>query len=549
MNLKKVFKATLPFSIASYFLFFSVNAAEISPESKITRVTVYPDSALVSRTATLDLEAGEFKIIFSDIVPAIDENSLRVQAEGAAGVKLFGAQLKREQVVEDPSEKVDYLQKLIEEVSDEIKIWQNKKEVLLEKKSFLDSIKLFSGGQIPKDLVTKTPSPRELSELLEFLEVSLKEVYSLKFEADLKIRELARKREVLQRELRQIAGPRRKVKRSIVVDLKVLTPGVLNLDVTYLVRGASWRPIYDARANFEKSEVEFISYAIIKQATGEDWPDVEISLSTARPVLDARMPYIAPWILQERKAPIAHQPRRDMLRAKQYMAFESADLKEEVYDYAQVKETGIAVDYKLTRKATIKSDGSDHKLPVSVQTLKADFEYAAYPRVSTHAYLGSRVTNRKDLQLLAGRVNIFLEGAFVGSSSIDNIAPGEEFDLYLGIDENVKIKREMVEKKTDDTWIAGIPSRTKRNTFRYKLSVENYKSDKINIKLFEAMPVSQQDRLRVRISDVTQEASQKDWQDRAGIWLWEFKLKPREKKEIFYSFTIEHPRDMEIEGL
>jgi hypothetical protein len=34
-----------------------------------------------------------------------------------------------------------------------------------------------------------------------------------------------------------------------------------------------------------------------------------------------------------------------------------------------------------------------------------------------------------------------------------------------------------------------------------------------------------------------------------GIRVREFNLKPEEKKEIFYNYIIEHPRDMEIEGL
>jgi len=146
-------------------------------------------------------------------------------------------------------------------------------------------------------------------------------------------------------------------------------------------------------------------------------------------------------------------------------------------------------------------------------------------------------------------LNIFLEGDFVGTSHIDNIAPGEEFDLYLGIDENVKVKRELIEKKIDKTLIAGIPTRTKKTTFRYKLTVENYKSKKIKVKLFEAIPVSQDDRIKIKISEISLEPTKEDWEDRKGIWLWELELESQQKQEIFYTFTVEHPRDMLIEGL
>jgi hypothetical protein len=47
--------------------------------------------------------------------------------------------------------------------------------------------------------------------------------------------------------------------------------------------------------------------------------------------------------------------------------------------------------------------------------------------------------------------------------------------------------------------------------------VENYKSRRIEVKLFEAMPVSQDERIKVKISQVSQEPNQKDWKDRKGI--------------------------------
>ncbi|MCD6521940.1 mucoidy inhibitor MuiA family protein [Candidatus Calescamantes bacterium] len=530
-----------------------MESAEIKVESRISKVTVYPASALINRTASLKLKRGEYEIVFADIVPEVDENSLRVYASGEAEVKLFGAQLRKEYLEEVPAEKIKRLQEEIQNLEDEVKATENFKKLLLEEKNFLDSIRLFSHHQIPQDLVTKMPSPEDLEKILKFLDAKLKENYSRLMEAEFSIREKKKKIDVLKRQLNQIRGPVRKLKRSIVVELQVLKGGNLDLSVSYMVRGASWRPIYDARASFEKNEVELVFYGIVKQTTGEDWEDVEIILSTAKPVIGGRMPYVSPWFLRPYQ-PIARIKGLKM-EAPMYQrrAFEEeirpGEGRRPEVEYARVEEKGIAVVYKLARKATVKSDGSEHKLPVSSQILKAKFEYSTYPRLSPFAYLGTRVTNSSKLQLLAGRVNIFLEGDFVGSSSIDNIAPGEEFDLYLGVDENVKVKRECLEKRVDETLIAGIPSRTKRITLKYKVSVENYKSKTINVRLFEAMPVSQDERIKVKIKDVSLQPDEKDWKDRKGVWLWKLKLEPKAKQEIFYTLLIEHPRDMQVEGL
>ena len=537
------------------FIGANVYAAEVEVNSEISEICVYTDSALINRVTHLELDKGTYTAIFSNIIPEVDENSLRVSAEGTAVIRLFGAQVRREYLEEVPSERIKQLKEEIQRLEDEITRMQNLKSILMEKKKFLNSITLFSSEQIPQDLITRMPQISDLENILNFLDTELKENYSQVLYCELEIRDLKNKVDTLKRELSQISGVQRKLKRSIIVELEVLKEGTTDLKVSYLVRGAYWNPIYDARANFEKSEVELVSYGVIKQITGEDWLEVDCSLSTAKPRIGGRMPYVASWFLR----PYQPEVLEDKISAVPKPAYQTEAFKKEAgaleeraeseMRYATAEEKGIAIIYKLPSKVSVKSDKSEHKFSVSSQILSAEFEYSSYPRVSPFAYLGSRVTNSKGLQLLSGRVNIFLEGDFVGFSGIGNIAPSEEFDLYLGIDENVKVKRELLEKKVDETLIAGIPSRTKKTTFKYKFTVENYKSKKIKVKLFEAIPVSEDDRIKIKIDEISLKPDKEDWEDRKGIWLWELELEPEQKKEIFYTFTVEHPRDMLIEGL
>jgi len=566
IRLWSILVAILLFLSASVYSF----ASELTVDSRITEVTVYPDSALITRVANVKIAAGEHELIFSDIIPEVDENTLRVSGKGNCEFKLFGAQLKREYLEETPVEKVKELQDQLKKYEDQIRSVQDLKNVYLEEKNFLDSIRMFSRDQIPKDLVTKMPQTADLDNVYKFLDVRLKEHYSLVMENDLKIRELHEKTDVLRRQLSEVSGPSKKLQRSILVNIEVIKAGNVDIVLSYLVRGASWQPVYDARASFENNQVELVSYGIIRQVTGEDWLDVDMSLSTAKPAIGGNLPYVSPWILRpfqpqawrDEKAKFAEKRVVDHLtsQTEAYYNLEALNQPFEGNDkkdlaslakreiFAKAEEKGVAVVYKLPRKASVKTDGSEHKLPVSSQILQAKFKYSTYPRLSSFAYLGSRVSNAKELQLLGGRVNIFLEGDFVGASSITNIAPGEEFDLYLGVDENVKVKREQVSKKVDDVLIAGIPSPNRKTTLKYKTTLENYKNKKIEVLFFEAIPVSEDERIKVKTSDISLQPAEKDWKDRKGIWRWEMELNPKEKKEMFYTFVIEHPRDMQIEG-
>lgn len=549
--------------LAAIFSSFTYSIAQdIQAESKITKVSVYLASAMITRSAELKLSPGMQKIVFSGIVPEIDENSLRVSGKGSAEVKILGAEVKKEFLKDLPQEKAKKLQDEIQSLRDEKRKVEDLRRILADEKAFLDSVRLFSAGQIPKDIITKMPLASELENVLKFMDTKLRDNYSQVMVAELKMREIDKKIDVLNRELSQFVGPLSKVKRSIVAEIEVLKPGNLNLDVSYIASGASWYPIYDARADFDKSKTELISYAAVKQNTGEDWEDVSLTLSTAKINISGKMPEINPWSLRPYEPRILHEEKSSRLmrqKAVESMALDRVDADYlgvaesgaivAVNQYAQAKEKGVSVTYNITRPATIKSDGQDFRFPISSQNLDSLFKYSSYPRYSLYAYLFSRVTNSKDLQLIGGRVSAFLDGDFVGVSAIENTGPQEEFDLYLGVDENVKIKREEVEKKVDDVLIAGITSSTKKTSFKYKISVENYKNKKIKVEIFEAMPVSQNDRIKVTLGNVNIQPVQKDWKDKKGVWKWEFELEPKAKQEIVYTYIIEHPREMQVEGI
>lgn len=538
----------------------SASASEAVVASKITKVTVYPDAALVTRRGTVTVNAGAQRVLFEGIVPEIDENSIRVSAQSGAAVKLFGAQILRMAQTEVPAADVQKLRDRLQELRDLKRRLNDQKSALSQVRRFIDSFQFYSQNQLPKDLATKMPDPAELDGICKFIDGKLKENYSGVMELDMKIRDADENIIVLEQELGKISGPVEAETKVISVELEAAQAGPVDISVSYLVRGgASWEPVYDARASFDKAEIELVCYGMVMQNTGEDWAGVELTLSTANPSVGGNLPYVSPWILRPAQSVMAMHMKRKAAVSRdallQENAFESGDemlvgssaVPAEV-SYAQAQERGTVIVYTIDRRITVKADGNQHKLPVFADTLKAAYEYSTYPRAVNLAYLGSRVTNSDAHQILPGEVSIFLDGEFVGVSSLPMIAPSEQFDIYLGADENVKVARRLVAKKVDET-IFGIPASNKVTFFSYKITVENYKSRPVSVKLFESMPVSENDKIRVKIGKVSAEPAAKDWESRKGVWLWDMSLQPKEKKEVSYSFTVEHPREMSLEGL
>src|SRR5262249_48389906 len=65
-------------------------------------------------------------------------------------------------------------------------------------------------------------------------------------------------------------------------------PGKVLLN--YLVDSATWKPQYKFRAAKDKDPVQVEYLAAVLQQTGEEWGNVDVTLSTAQPLLNAAPP-------------------------------------------------------------------------------------------------------------------------------------------------------------------------------------------------------------------------------------------------------------------
>lgn len=543
----------------------SLSADTIKSSSRVTQVTVYPGAALVTRQATLDITAGDHTILIEDIVPFIDENTLTVKGNGTAQVKIFGASVKTEHLTQVADDRVKTLQAQIEVVDDQLLIEKSKQDTLKKQKEYLESVRFFAAAQIPKDLVTKTPVVSDLEQLGVYLNKGFTDLALQTEDLRVKLRSLERQKDALTRQLHELNSSASLNKRSIAVDVQGIRPGQLTLAVSYLVNQVNWSPLYDARVDFIKAQTELNLFALVSQSSGEDWIDVSLTISTSRPSLGGVMPELSSWHLR----PWQPQPT---MRAKGYrlkqkddgfvgsamnemkkeadMMLASAPMEDAQMAYAQVEEKGTAAVFKITKPVSVKSDGTLQRIPVSSLNLPVMFEYATTPKLAPYAYLRSEVENNQPAILLPGRINVFLDGDYVGVSVIAKaIGQKEKFDLYLGADEGVSVKRELIEQKSDDVLFGGIPSPNKTDRYSFKLAFANYKSKVIKINVFDHIPVSQDEKIKVKDVKYSLDPSSKDFMDRKGVLLWTLNLNPQEKKEITYTYAVERPRGMNIEGL
>lgn len=408
-------------------------------KSGITAVTVYSDRALVTRTASEKLPAGEHRLMFDNLPMGLDPGSIQVNGTGKAVLSDVKTNTERYAETPDKDRKA-----LVDEKSmfeDQIAGFDIKIKEVQNEKSFLKNITKKLTG-----VTEKAPSgeldPDKWVKMVDFYRSR-----NITLDKEVRDTEIARRgvKARLNKVIRQIAdigSSEQKTKYQVEVLVRLKQAGELSLSLSYVVHGPNWRPLYDRRVSTQEKKMNLTYNAVIRQNTSESWDNVAVALSTAQPGIGGKQPELSPWyvnfyeprIIAAKKAVgrAAPAPAPQMmatadsgapLQAEESMA--PAPMMEK--PIAGVRANATSVIFEISGRNTIASDNLPHKVTVFIQDFPAEFRYSTVPKLSSHAYLKTKVTNASDFPLLPGDTNIFLDSNFVANASLNQVAPGEEF--------------------------------------------------------------------------------------------------------------------------
>jgi uncharacterized protein (TIGR02231 family) len=213
---------------------------------------------------------------------------------------------------------------------------------------------------------------------------------------------------------------------------------------------------------------------------------------------------------------------------------------------AVVDTAGPSVTYRLPRPATVPSDWQPHKVPVTSARLKAELAYEATPKLAPHAFLRAKVTNTSEALYLPGEVSVFLDGTFVATSSLKQIAPGEAFDLYLGVDDRVKVERKTLKEHVEVSLLPGLRGKTKSTDYEFLTLIENFTGRRISVTVFDQVPVSDREEIVVESVKLSPPEVEKD-PEKPGVFHWTLTLTSNQKQELGVSYRVKHPVEMQIQ--
>ncbi|MSU50796.1 MAG: mucoidy inhibitor MuiA family protein [Opitutus sp.] len=540
-------------------------AAPLTARSNITAVTVYTDRAVVTRTATLDLTAtGGAEVTFEKLPANLLDQSLQVAGRGTAQVTILDVTARAAFVDFTPNDRVKTLEDELRALAKQRRVLDDRANVLKLQDGTLGRLEAATTAAPIKDGAQRL-TIEESTKLLTFLDEQRGKLALEHQSLATQLEDIAAKTEAVQRQLNQLRGAGGRSYKTVTVRLDATTTGTFDLALSYTVPGASWTPSYDARVNSNEKTIALAYLGIVRQNTGEDWKDVALTLSTARPSLGGATPEQRPWVVDlfaPRPVPMAagntqieafqvttsavgRRPNAPTARgaAMKADAADTAQLADAQVAQATIESAATSASFKVSSPASVPSDNSPQKIPVTTIALAAVPEYLTTPKLQPAAFLTAKVVNSSEFTLLAGAMNVFLDGTFVATSALRTVMPDEKFDLALGADEGISVKHKRVKRFTEDT---GLTNSGKRIIYEYLLTIQNNKKIAARVIVTDQLPVSRNEKIVVKqLAPDAKEVKPTP----EGVLKWTLELKPAEKRELTLKFSIDHPNDVQVAGL
>jgi len=533
---------------------------KIQAASSIASVTIYPDRATVVREANLRPGLGPQSVVFSGLPTTLVPNSLRASGSGTAAVKILGLEVANEFLESALLPEIKKLEAEIEALDGDMAKTKSALEVLGTQEKFLNSIQSTTAVRASEEVAQGKPDVLSWEKVYDFLGTKLTAVKQAQLDRQKILAEQQAKREALKKKLDSIKPQRSQEARKVTVLIEASQVGDFKLSLAYTVKNAGWAPLYTLRALPDTNEIELALTGLIQQRSGENWENVRAQLSTASPSVESRPGDLKPWTLDIYvPRPVARRAAKDReeeavegavaggvpggVLASVVREMAPAAPREAELDTAAVLESGIHLNFDIKRAVSIPSDGAPHKVPIDSQKLKAEFDYAAVPKLKEAVFMRGSLKNTLAYPLLPGSADLFIVQDFVGAAQIPYVAANDEAKMYFGEDGQIKVKYEQVKREKVNPGFLG---KNEKLRLVYKITVQNLRKNPAEVELLDQLPVSQNDKIEVK--DITIQPAQAKKDDQ-GILTWKLTLAPQEKKEITIDFIIEYPKDARIIGI
>jgi uncharacterized protein (TIGR02231 family) len=208
---------------------------------------------------------------------------------------------------------------------------------------------------------------------------------------------------------------------------------------------------------------------------------------------------------------------------------------------ATVEQGITAATYTPPRPVAVPADGAAHRATIATLDLGTELDYVTAPVRSTDVHLRATAVNSSIHTVPAGRAAVFHEADFVGSTALPLWAPGEEVELALGLDDRIRVERELVRRTATKATLGS----TRRREVEYETKIENHTPRAARITVLDQLPVARDHEIAVK--PITAEPQPAETTD-LGIITWKLDLPAGAQTTLKLAFRVETAKSVDLTG-
>jgi hypothetical protein len=564
--------------------------------SRVTAVTIYQNSALVTREVDVPEGVGATELVVTPLPPQTVDSSL--YSEGSDSLRVLTTRYRMRPIQEDTREDVRKKEAELKELQLAALKLQSDINVIQQNLQMLTKLEGFTSASLQQQTEKGALNSEAIMALAKYVMENRATKSQTLVGLQDQLRTNQEQTQFVQRQLQELAAGSSKTERDavIIVDKKDAAAGKIRLN--YLVNNASWKPQYKFRASPDNAKPVRLEYlAAIVQQSGEDWKDADIILSTAEPMLNSAPPDLRTLevaaISRSAGKPVAGNPdisanldalskpveqvqveagklRRqaqkdlnardnrdnaiinwnkaaDLEQGCELLALKIEDVRRGGRMAAGSRE-GPSITYRLNSKLSIPSRNDEQVIEVTKLEMAPEYYYKAVPVLTTHVYRLANLTNKSEYVLLPGEANMYIGKDFVGRSELPLVAIGEQFTAGFGVDPQLQVQRQMIDK-----------TRTMQGDnqilkFEYRILISSYKSEPVKVQLWDRLPHAETEAVAVNLVKAQPEISTDGLYQRENrpnnLLRWDLTVEPTMNGEkampVKYEFKLELGRQMMI---
>lgn len=295
-------------------LFFSItllNAQDLTEKqivSDVNEVTVYIEGAQVTRKKTVDILPGKTLLKFINLSPFIDAKSVQVKANGNLTVLAVNHHQNFMDKLDKPKELID-LENKLDLITEKIKLENTHLAILKEELIFLQENRNI-GGKNQELNVTN------LKDAAAFYNTRLTAIKLKEIERNAALKMLNKQNEEVQKQINTLSSKKDFANGEVHVKIDSKKNERASFEISYIVSNTGWYPSYDIRATNINEPIQLIYKANVKQDTKEDWKNIKLKFSTAKPNVSGVAPELKTYFLNYNISPPVYGKSISLVKGK-----------------------------------------------------------------------------------------------------------------------------------------------------------------------------------------------------------------------------------------